>query len=84
MDNNNIPYNMEPWNFSYVFTRSSERNMTRYLQISVGIFYLIAVIMKFEFAASITMTFCDKNMDMHDIRLIHCCIPFSPDLLLEF
>ena len=34
-------------------------------------FYFIAFVMKFEVAACITMTFCDKNMDMHDIRLMH-------------
>ena len=75
----NITYDMEPYNFSYAFTRSSERNMMRCWQVLFSFFYFIAFVMKCKVATSITLTFCEKNMDMHDVRVIYWCIPLSPD-----
>ena len=40
--------------------------------------------MKCKVSNSITLAFGDKNMDMHDIRVIYWLIPFFPHAPREF
>ena len=48
-------------------------------------FYFIAfIIMKCKVLTNITLTFHDKNIDMHDIRVTDWHIMFSPHVLREF
>ena len=64
----NITYNMEPYNFSYIFTKPSKT--WQEIASFLFIIHLTTFIVKREVATSIKMTFCDKKLDMHDISVI--------------
>ena len=64
---------------SYIFTRSWVRKMMRYSQVFFSFFfYFIAFMTNCKVETSIRLTFCYKNMNIHDIRVINWLIPCSP------
>ena len=67
---------------SVTFLRDDQKQAWDISKLSFH-FFSLSLIMKCKVSTSITLIFCDKNMDMHNTRVIHWCIPYSSHYFLN-